>query len=193
MTSYAAAGQLQQRPAPREGGLFKPEWFAIVDAVPAGAVAVRAWDLAATLHKGAGDPDFTAGVLMSRDRQGFFYVENVVRLRDTADGVERAIRSTASQDGVRVEIVIPRDPGQAGKGQASYLARTLAGYRVHVARPTGDKAARAAPWPRRQRPAMSGSCVVLGTRPSSRSFRAFRWAAMTTRWTRRLTPSCACC
>jgi predicted phage terminase large subunit-like protein len=146
MTPYAAAGQLQQRPAPREGGLFKPEWFAIIDAVPAGATSVRAWDLAATLHKGAGDPDYTVGLKMSRDRQGFFTIEHVLRLRETADGVERAIRATASQDGTRVEIVIPQDPGQAGKGQASYLTRLLAGHRVHAARATGDKATRAAPF-----------------------------------------------
>jgi hypothetical protein len=28
--SYGAAGQLQQRPAPREGGMFKRKWFEVV-------------------------------------------------------------------------------------------------------------------------------------------------------------------
>jgi predicted phage terminase large subunit-like protein len=145
MNDYAVAGQLQQRPAPREGGLFKPEWFSIVDAVPAGCTAVRAWDLAATVFQGIGDPDWTVGLRMSKDKQGNFYVENVVRFRDTADIVERNICATASQDGTSVEISIPQDPGQAGKGQAAYLVRQLAGYRVHVERPTGEKAVRAAP------------------------------------------------
>ena len=50
MGSYAYAGQYQQRPAPREGGLFKRAWFGTVRAVPTGCVWVRAWDLAA-LHR----------------------------------------------------------------------------------------------------------------------------------------------
>jgi len=53
MGSYAAAGQLQQRPAPRDGGMFKRSWFNIVNAIPAGTRFVRGWDLAAT--DGAGD------------------------------------------------------------------------------------------------------------------------------------------
>ena len=50
--AYAFAGQYQQRPVPREGGLFKREWFADKfirrDAVPIGTRWVRHWDLAAT-------------------------------------------------------------------------------------------------------------------------------------------------
>lgn len=32
--SYGVAGQLQQRPAPRGGGIFKDEWWHVVDALP---------------------------------------------------------------------------------------------------------------------------------------------------------------
>jgi hypothetical protein len=31
---YATAGQMQQRPAPAEGGLFKEAWFPKIDVVP---------------------------------------------------------------------------------------------------------------------------------------------------------------
>ncbi|ACL61061.1 conserved hypothetical protein [Methylobacterium nodulans ORS 2060] len=48
MGSYAYAGQYQQRPAPREGGLFKRHWFGLVKAPPAGCDWVRGWDLAAS-------------------------------------------------------------------------------------------------------------------------------------------------
>jgi hypothetical protein len=50
-TAYAVAGQYQQRPAPREGGIFKRGWFGLVDAVPAGARRCRGWDLAASKAK----------------------------------------------------------------------------------------------------------------------------------------------
>lgn len=47
--AYAWGSQYQQRPAPRDGGLFKPEWFDLVAHVPDGCSSVRAWDLAATV------------------------------------------------------------------------------------------------------------------------------------------------
>ena len=37
--AYGTAGQLQQRPAPREGGMFEPHWFEIVRMAPADAGA----------------------------------------------------------------------------------------------------------------------------------------------------------
>ena len=48
MGSYAVAGQFQQRPTVREGGLFKKHWLKIAPAAPTGIREVRYWDLAAT-------------------------------------------------------------------------------------------------------------------------------------------------
>lgn len=141
MGSYAAAGQLQQRPAPREGGMFKKAWFPIVRAVPAGTKFVRGWDLAAT--EGAGD--WTAGVKIGRQRNGRFIIANVVRDRKSAAGVERLLVNTASQDGYTTEISLPQDPGQAGKQQASYYIGKLAGYTAHATTESGDKETRANP------------------------------------------------
>ncbi|MEC7161114.1 MAG: terminase, partial [Pseudomonadota bacterium] len=58
---FAWAAQMQQRPVPREGGMFARHWFEVVDAPPAGARRVRRWDLAATAASGANDPDWTVG------------------------------------------------------------------------------------------------------------------------------------
>jgi predicted phage terminase large subunit-like protein len=146
MGSYAAAGQLQQRPAPRGGGMFKEHWFPTVDAMPAKRVKVRAWDLAATVQKYGTDPDWTVGVLMSRDEAGFFTIEDVIRLRGGPAEVERAIRNTALLDGKDVRIRLPQDPGQAGKAQAGYLIRTLAGFNARAVPPTGSKETRAGPF-----------------------------------------------
>lgn len=144
MGSYASAGQMQQRPAPREGGMFKRSWFEIVDAAPATRRKVRRWDLAGTDSKAGGDPDWTVGLLLS-EHAGIYYVEDVTRIREAAAGVERTIKATAMQDGKPVPIVLPEDPGSAGKSYASYLVRLLAGWNARAERETGSKEVRATP------------------------------------------------
>lgn len=144
MGSYAWAGQMQQRPAPREGGMFKRAWFEIVDAAPASRRKVRRWDLAGTEKKGTGDPDWTVGLMLS-EQAGIYYVEAVTRIREAAAGVERTIKATALQDGKSVPIVLPEDPGSAGKSYASYLVRLLAGWNARAERETGSKEVRATP------------------------------------------------
>jgi predicted phage terminase large subunit-like protein len=143
---HAYAGQYQQRPSAREGGMFKRHWFQIVDAVPAEAKhRVRRWDLAATIPTAGSDPDWTAGVKMSTDGTRF-YVEDVAKLRDTPAKVRRAISNTATLDGKSCDIVIPEDPGQAGKAQAQSIIAENAGYKIKAERETGDKATRAEPF-----------------------------------------------
>lgn len=144
MGSYAVAGQFQQRPAPRSGGMFHRGDFEIVDAVPAGARRCRAWDFAATVPKAGKQPDWTVGLRMAYVG-GIFYVEDVRRDRWSPGDVEKNLRATASQDGTGVRIRIPEDPGAAGKADAATKVKLLAGYDVTVVRPTGDKATRAKP------------------------------------------------
>ncbi len=141
MGSYAAAGQLQQRPAPREGGMFKKSWFNIVRALPPNMVYVRGWDLAAT--EGAGD--WTAGVKIGRYPNGRFVIAGVEREQFSAAKVEKLIKATASQDGYLTRISLPQDPGQAGKQQASYYVLQLAGYTVKATPESGAKTDRANP------------------------------------------------
>jgi predicted phage terminase large subunit-like protein len=140
--SYASAGQLQQRPAPRGGGMFKREWFSIVDAAPAGCQWVRGWDLAATASDTAA---YTAGVLIGRAVDGRFYIGDARRIQGSSADVERLIVNTASQDGVQVKGSIPQDPGQSGKSQAQYLIKQLAGFTYRATPESGDKVTRASP------------------------------------------------
>lgn len=145
--AYATAGQLQQRPAPRDGGLFKPSWFQPIATMPADVMrTVRAWDLAATARTMTNDPDWTAGVRMSRTAGGLYIVEGVRRFQGSPMEVEGALIQQASIDGKGVTVRLAQDPGQAGKAQANMLVGKLAGYPVKVERPTGDKATRAAPF-----------------------------------------------
>ena len=142
MGSYASAGQLQQRPSPRGGGMFKREWFPVVDAAPAGCAWVRGWDLAATANDTAA---WTAGVKIGRASDGRFYIADCRRIQGTAADAERLIVNTASQDGAAVAGSIPQDPGQAGKAQVQYLIRQLAGYAYRATPESGDKETRALP------------------------------------------------
>ena len=131
----------QQNPVPAEGLLFKVEKIATVPALPAGGIAVRAWDLAST----AGGGDWTVGAKIVRHQDGRFTIADIVRLQGSPADVERAIVNTAAQDGRAVQIGLPQDPGQAGKAQIAYLTSKLAGYRAVSSPETGDKATRAGP------------------------------------------------
>jgi len=143
--SYATAGQLQQRPAPRSGGMFQRTDFEIVDAMPAGSHrVVRAWDFAATEVKPGRKPDWTAGIRVSLVGD-IFYVEDVVRGQWKPSVVEQTLLNTASQDGQTVSIRMPEDPGAAGKSDAQTKIKLLKGYSVKAVRPTGEKSVRARP------------------------------------------------
>jgi predicted phage terminase large subunit-like protein len=138
---YGAAGQLQQRPAPQGGGLFKRDWFQVVPLPSTGwAQRVRYWDLASAL-----EGDFTVGVLMSRDEEGKFYVEDVRRGQWDPSRRDEIILRTAKDDGHAVQVILEQEPGSAGVSVTTYLARKLAGFSVSKDRPTGDKVVRAQP------------------------------------------------
>ncbi|MGY2049581.1 phage terminase large subunit [Methylobacterium sp. JK268] len=145
MGAYASAGQFQQRPAPREGGLFRRHWFTPVRALPAGCRLVRAWDLAASLPRPGRSPAYTAGVKLARAPDGTFIVTDVRRAQLTPGGVVRLIRATAAEDGPACRIALPQDPGQAGKAQAQDLIRGLAGFDARATPESGDKLTRATP------------------------------------------------
>ena len=140
--SFASAGQLQQRPAPREGGMFQRAWLKSLPAVPAGTRWVRGWDLAASTAKTAA---YTAGVKLGQAPDGRFVIAHVVRERASAAGVEHLLLTTAQSDGPHVQGSLPQDPGQAGKAQAARFIKMLAGYPYRASPETGDKQTRAAP------------------------------------------------
>ena len=144
MTSHVAAGQLQQRPTAREGGLFKRAWFDNpVKFAPEGLRQVRAWDFAASI-KITNDPDWTVGLLMGRHPiTQLLYVLDVIRKRLSPGERERIVRSTAIMDGEEVSIRIPRDPGGAGKFEAYHFAKLLQGFSLSTENEQGSKERRA--------------------------------------------------
>lgn len=145
---YAIAGQLQQRPAPRGGGMFKKADFDKVDRPPEHVrERVRGWDMAGTklTQKGGKRAAYTAGVKMSIGHDGTVYIEDVARGKWSPGEVERNMKATAEQDGYGCAIDFPQDPGQAGKAQRRTLSGLLHGYRVSSSPETGSKEDRAQP------------------------------------------------
>ena len=145
MGQFAVAGQFQQRPTLREGGLFKRTWFNPVGAAPAGTRWVRYWDLAATKDRAGADPAYTVGLKLGRAPNGRIVIDHVIRERDEGVGIRKLIKDTAVSDGYECEIGLPKDPGQAGKVQAQDLVLMLAGWIARATTESGDKGTRAAP------------------------------------------------
>lgn len=111
-------------------GYFKEAWVPKIPMPPISAAKrVRAWDISGTMPSDTNpEPDWTAGVLMSKDRNSMYTIEHVVRDRRRHGGVFDLILETARQDGDDVTIIIPQDPGAAGKAYAAQLVRDLADY-----------------------------------------------------------------
>lgn len=143
--SHATAGQLQQRPTPRGGGMFKRENFRFVEELPSGPYEwVRGWDLAGTDQNKS---PWTAGVKLGKHlRNGRYIVAHVARIRGTPGAVETLITTTAKIDQRSVSQDLPQDPGQAGKHQIQYYVKKLAGFKVRWSRETGSKPDRAQPF-----------------------------------------------
>lgn len=128
-----------------ENGLFKREWFEIVEDWPRDARMVRYWDMAATEPKKGKDPDYTVGVLMV-EKNGIFYIVDVKRERSLPLRIEELVKQTAYLDGVEVKIYMEQEPGSAGVAQIDHYAReVLKGYYFQGVKTTGSKLVRAQP------------------------------------------------
>lgn len=150
---YAAAGQLQQRPSPRGGGLIKPGRLIPCDVPPFPIRRkIRYWDFAASdkKKKKSKEPCWTAGVLLGELRTLFgekrWIILDVVRGQWNPDDRNAKMRQTAELDGVRVPIVFEQEGGGAGVEVAQNTISGMAGFSIEADRPTGDKAHRAEPF-----------------------------------------------
>ncbi|MFS0771054.1 phage terminase large subunit [Sphingomonas sp. 1P08PE] len=132
---------------PAAGLYFQRSWCRVVDAVPAGTVFGRGYDLAATPPTPDNpDPDASSATKIGRMPDGRYIVVDSRSVQETPAGVERFIANTASADGTKVVISLPQDPGQAGKSQVKALTLMLSGYTVRSSTETGDKVTRFGPF-----------------------------------------------
>lgn len=140
---YGYAGQYQQRPAPREGGMFKPDQILIVEFVPGiPRKRVRGWDIAGSTRKTS---PYTVGALLA-DLDGVIYIEDVKRQRAEIDQAENLIVTTAWNDGETILQSLPQDPGQSAKSQKFHVSKRLAGLNFKWSPESGAKQDRAIPF-----------------------------------------------
>jgi predicted phage terminase large subunit-like protein len=129
-----------------KGGMFKPEWFKIVDQAPDGIKWLRYWDFAASEVKPGKNPDWTAG-----PKVGLYgadlYIADVEHFRTTPAVTETKVRLCADRDGRVVEVGIEEEKGSAGKFVTMHFKKNVLPDRVVYAdTPTGEKTERARPW-----------------------------------------------
>lgn len=111
---------------PMGSQLFQREWVTEVDAMPAKAMRVRSWDLASSEPSDAyRNPDYSASIRMSKDYDGFYYIEKACKFRKRPGERDAEIIITAKQDTPEVKVTIPRDPGSGGASAALDLSKKI--------------------------------------------------------------------
>jgi predicted phage terminase large subunit-like protein len=127
------------------GNIFQRDWFRLVDAAPVSGQRLRYWDKSATEDGGC----YTAGVLMCRGSDGYFYVEDVIRKQLSTYARDQLILQTAQLDKAKYGYVpqwFEQEPGSAGVDACHATARLLTGFTVHFDKVTGSKENRAMPF-----------------------------------------------
>lgn len=149
MTEYSRAGQLQQRPHPRGGGMFKIENFKAISTMPQWNMitkAVRYWDKAGTEGGGC----MSAGVLMFEMNDSWtgpkYIIADVVYGHWSSANRNIRMKQEAENDGRIVYIYTEQEPGSGGKESAETTIKMLPGYKVEADRVTGSKEMRAEPY-----------------------------------------------
>ncbi len=148
---YGFASLIQGRPRPREGGMFKWDWWQLLDAVPTQGPLVRYWDLAGSDQSESPTGDATAGALLCRMFDGRTAIVDVERFRKTVAARDARVEEVARADkhtyGARVVWWIETEAGIQGKERTANLVRRVqrVGLVVHTEHPTGSKLHRAEP------------------------------------------------
>ena len=130
--------------------MWKREWISLVD-YPNGRATkrVRSYDVAFSRpSEQYANPDWTRGVLMSKDVNNLYTVEDMVSIRDRVMEVENLIFHTALRDGRDTVITLPKDPNAAAGAYAKDLQRRLGemGFTVKLMSPVKSKITRFAPF-----------------------------------------------
>lgn len=140
------------------GRKFRREWFDIDEEAPRDAERIRWWDMAATEEPKRrpgtkltlADPDYTVGLLLARNAQGLYWIEDIVRGRWKPHEAERVVVNTAARDASKYtnlgfEIWMEQEPGSSGLFATEHFRLLLDGYAFHALPSTGKKEIRANP------------------------------------------------
>jgi predicted phage terminase large subunit-like protein len=111
MGSFATAGQLQQRPMPRGGGLFKSDWIQHWDKLPERFdAAVISWDMT---FKESATSDFVVGQVWGR-KDGAFYLIDQFRGRwDFVKSLEQFVAAARKYPRITRKLIEDKANGPA--------------------------------------------------------------------------------
>ncbi|QYC52509.1 terminase large subunit, PBSX family [Salmonella phage SSBI34] len=127
---------------PEGANYFKRSYLTEVDVLPIGCTKVRSYDKAGTERStGNKTPDFTAGIGVARDQDGFYYLYGNYHDEFIDDGEwstmtmgrfckkvgkrDTIIKKQAHMDGDDTIIIFSVDPGQAGLSEFMTSSRDL--------------------------------------------------------------------
>jgi phage terminase large subunit-like protein len=134
------------------GGMFKPEWFEIVEELPQDIKLSRYWDLAATEYKSGketeekkNDPDWTSGA-KGGISDGVLYIVDINAFRETPGTAELILKQTAQIDGRETEIWWEQEKASAGRFTSEYLSQVFKGFSARPDPVSGTKEERASKW-----------------------------------------------
>jgi len=134
--SIGAASQLQQRPVPEGGNIFRREWFKFWDVVPDKFdQMIQTWDLA---FKGKDDSDFVVGQVWGR-KGGEYYLVDQTRARMKFPATVDAIKAMTLKYPKTVAKLV--EDKANGPAVCDTLAKEVSG--IIMVNPQGGKEARA--------------------------------------------------
>ena len=161
--AYGFAGQYQQSPSPRTGGLFERRWWAFYDDLPTGVDAgIQSWDLSV---KGGPGHDFVVGLVAARRGADIYLVDRVkaqLSFPDTLAAIRQTCRQYPSARTILVEDTAN------GPAVIDTLRHEIPG--IIAVQPQGDKVQRATACARASKPGTS-TCPGRPARPGAASRR----------------------
>lgn len=107
--AYGYAGQIQQRPTPREGGILKEKYWQYYLVTPPCKIKVWAWD---TAFKTGNQNDYSAGVLMGISNHNY-YILDVYCDRLEYPDLKRKIIQLHERDSTNAVVVEDKASGQS--------------------------------------------------------------------------------
>ena len=164
--SYAYAGQYQQSPTPRGGGLFKRDWWQFYQELPAECSEfAQSWDLS---FKGGGEHDYVVGLVAAR-RGADIYLIDRFKAHASFQETLTAIRQMTRRYPAATRILV--EDKANGSAIIDTLKHEIGG--IIAVTPEGGKYARASAC----EPKVQAGNVYLPspTAPNSRSIAERQW------------------
>lgn len=137
---------------PTGSSMIRREWLVEKQQEPAWTEiesTVRAYDFAFCKKSDKNpSPDYTVSVKMSRLKDGNYFIHDIRRTRVLPGEWLAFILEAAMQDGNKVNIILPLDPGPGAKFTNSFLTKEISsqGFYVKQMRAQGRKADRFKPF-----------------------------------------------